>query len=154
MFRAMDLSDVQVISPSRNRAHKIFFPRENHNHSNYRKINGRTFADMEVIDYPEFGTYYCPMENNENENKRYFIKFAKYAKHFPASNHNAKISYEVKKGNDDLHKTPYFLIYIFFNRNQEWLRFNIDVDSISRICLGDNNNIEVRKNPSKKISES
>ena len=154
MFRAMDLSDVQVISPSRNRAHKIFFPRENHNHSNYRKINGRTFADMEVIDYPEFGTYYCPMENNENENKRYFIKFAKYAKHFPASNHNAKISYEVKKGNDDLHKTPYFLIYIFFNRNQEWLRFNIDVDSISRICLGDNNNIEVRKNPSKKREQT
>ena len=146
----MDLSDVQVISPSRNRTHKIFFQRENHMHSNYRKINGRTFLDMEVIDYPEFGTYFCPMENNENENKRYFIKFAKYAKYFPASNHNIKISYEVKKGNDDLHKTPYFLIYIFFNRNQEWLRFNIDVDSISRICLGDNNNMEVRKNPSKK----
>ena len=146
----MDLSDVQVISPSRNRTHKIFFQRENYMHSNYRKINGRTFLDMEVIDYPEFGTYFCPMENNENENKRYFIKFAKYAKYFPASNHNIKISYEVKKGNDDLHKTPYFLIYIFFNRNQEWLRFNIDVDSISRICLGDNNNMEVRKNPSKK----
>ena len=146
----MDLSDVQVISPSRNRTHKIFFQRENHMHSNYRKINGRTFLDMEVIDYPEFGTYFCPLENNENDNKRYFIKFAKYAKYFPASNHNIKISYEVKKGNDDLHKTPYFLIYIFFNRNQEWLRFNIDVDSISRICLGDNNNMEVRKNPSKK----
>ena len=150
----MDLSDVQVISPSRNRTHKIFFPRENHSHSNYRKINGRTFLDMEIIDYPEFGTYFCPMENNENENKRYFIKFAKYAKHFPPSNHNIKISYEVKKGNDDLHKTPYFLIYIFFNKNQEWLRFNIDVDSISRICLGDNNNIEVRKNPLKKREQT
>ena len=150
----MDLSDVQVISPSRNRTHKIFFPRENYSHSNYRKINGRTFLDMEVIDYPEFGTYFCPMENNEKDNKRYFIKFAKYAKHFPAPNHNIKISYEIKKGNEDSHKTPYFLIYIFFNKNQEWFRFNIDVDSISQICLGDNNNIEVRKNPSKKREQT
>ena len=154
MFRAMDLSDVQVISPSRNRTHKIFFQRENHSHSNYRKINGRTFVDMEITDYPEFGTYYCPFENNEKENKRYFIKFAKYAKHFPEVKHNIKISYEIKKGSEDLHKTPYFLIYIFFDNNQEWLRFNIDLDSISRICLGENNNNEVRRNPSKKREQT
>ena len=64
----MDLSDVQVISPSRNRTHKVYFQRD-HVHSNYRKSNGRTFVDMEVIDYPEFGTYYCPAENNEIDNK-------------------------------------------------------------------------------------
>lgn len=150
MFRAMDLSDVQVISPSRNRTRKVFFPKENQFHSNYRKINGRTFVDMEVVDYPEFGTYFCPLENNETENKRYFIRFAKYDKHFPDFNHNCKISYEIKKGSDELYKTPYFLIYIFFGNNQEWLRFNIDLDSISRICLGENNNNEVRRNQNKK----
>ena len=154
MFRAMDLSDVQVISPSRNRTHKIFFQRDNHVRSNYRKLNGRTFVDMEVVEYPEFGTYFCPLENNETDNKRYFIRFSKYNKYFPEENHNIKLSYEIKKGNDDLHKTPYFLIYIFFNKNQEWIRFNIDVDSISRICLGENNNNEIRKYPSKKREQT
>ena len=149
----MDLSDVQVISPSRNRTHKVYFQRD-HVHSNYRKSNGRTFVDMEVIDYPEFGTYYCPAENNEIDNKRYFIRFSKYDKYFPKSVHNVKISYEIKKTNDDLHKTPYFLIYIFFDKNQEWIRFNIDVDSISKISLGDNNNSEVRKYPYKKREQT
>jgi hypothetical protein len=109
---------------------------------------------MEVVDYSEFGTYFCPLENNEIENKRYFIRFAKYDKHFPDFNHNCKISYEIKKGNDELQKSPYFLIYIFFDKSQEWLRFNIDVDSISRICLGENNNNEVRKNPLKKREQT
>ena len=154
MFRAMDLSDVQVISPSRSRQHKMFFQRENHTHSNYRKCNGRTFVDMEVTDYPEFGTYFCPLENNESENKRYFIRFSKYNKYYPEANHNIKISYEIKKGDGDVHKTPYFLIYIFFNKNQEWLRFNIDLDSISRISLGENNNSEVRRNPAKKREQT
>ena len=154
MFRAMDLSDVQVISPSRNRIHKIYYPRDNRNHNNYRKINGRTFLDMEIVDYPEFGTYFCPLENNETENKRYFIRFSKYNKYFPNDSHNIKISYEIKKGNDELQKSPYFLIYIFFDKSQEWLRFNIDVDSISRICLGENNNNEVRKNPLKKREQT
>ena len=154
MFRAMDLSDVQVISPSRNRSHKIFFQRDNHFFSNYRKCNGRTFVDMEVIDYPEFGTYFCPLENNESENKRYFIRFSKYDKYYPEANHNVKISYEIKKGDSDMNKIPYFLIYIFFNKNQEWLRFNIDLDSISRISLGENNNSEVRRNPSKKREQT
>ena len=154
MFRAMDLSDVQVISPSRNRTRKIFFQKENQFHSNYRKINGRTFVDMEVVDYPEFGTYFCPLDNNETENKRYFIRFAKYDKHFPDNKHNCKISYEIKKGIEELHKTPYFLIYIFFGNNQEWLRFNIDLDSISRICLGENNNNEVRRNPTRKREQT
>ena len=154
MFRAMDLSDVQVISPSRNRSHKIFFQRDNHFFSNYRKCNGRTFVDMEVIDYPEFGTYFCPLENNESENKRYFIRFSKYYKYYPEANHNVKISYEIKKGDSDMNKIPYFLIYIFFNKNQEWLRFNIDLDSISRISLGENNNSEVRRNPSKKREQT
>ena len=150
----MDLSDVQVISPSRNRIHKIYYPRDNRNHNNYRKINGRTFLDMEIVDYPEFGTYFCPLENNETENKRYFIRFSKYNKYFPNDSHNIKISYEIKKGNDELQKSPYFLIYIFFDKSQEWLRFNIDVDSISRICLGENNNNEVRKNPLKKREQT
>ena len=154
MLRAMDLSDVQIISPSRNRTHKIFFQKENHFHSNYRKLNGRTFVDMEVVDYPEFGTYFCPLENNESENKRYFIKFSKYNKYFPQMNHNIKISYEIKKGTEEIHKTPYFLIYIFFDNNQEWLRFNIDIESISRICLGENNNGELRKNPYKKREQT
>ena len=78
MFKGMDLSDVQVISPSRGRFHKNYFSRENFSNKNYRNNKGRTFIDMDISDYPEFGTYFCPYENNEIDNRRYFIKFSTY----------------------------------------------------------------------------
>ena len=113
MFKGMDLSDVQVISPSRGYFHKNHFPRENFSRSNYRNNKGRMFLDMEIIDYPEFGTYYCPYENKEIDNRRYFIKFASYNKDYPLSQHKIKLSYELKNGNLDLHnKSSYFLIYV------------------------------------------
>ena len=52
MLKTMDLSDVQVLSPSRGRFHKNYFSRDNYIHSNYRSNKGRTFIDMEIADYP------------------------------------------------------------------------------------------------------
>ena len=154
MYKAMDLSDIQVLSPSRCRTHKTFFPNNIFSHSNYRTNKGRTFIDMEIIDYPDFGTYFCPYENNKTDNRRFFIKFANYNSDLPPSFHNVKLSYELKNGNEEMHKTSYFLIYIFFNQNQEWLRFNIDIESITKICLGENNFEEVKKNPYKKKEQT
>ena len=154
MFKGMDLSDVQVLSPSRGRFRKNYFNRENSNRSNYRFNKGRTFIDMDISDYPEFGTYYCPYENNEIDNKRYFIKFATYNKDFPIPHHCVKISYEIKNGNELMHKSSYFSIYIFFNENKEWLRFNIDIDSIGKICMGENNFGEIKKNSNKKKEQT
>ena len=146
MLKTMDLSDVQVLSPSRGRFHKNYFSRDNFNHSNYRNNKGRTFIDMEIGDYPEFGTYYCPYENNDCDNKRYFIKFSNYSKNFPSSHHNVKLSFELKNGNEAIHnKSSSFYMYIFFNENKEWLKFHIDLDSITKISLGENNFDENKK---------
>ena len=146
MLKTMDLSDVQVLSPSRGRFHKNYFSRDNYIHSNYRSNKGRTFIDMEIADYPEFGTYFCPYENNECDNQRYFIKFSNYSKNFPVSHHNVKVSYELKNGNDALlKKSSAFYIYIFFNENKEWLKFHIDLDSITKISLGEKNFDENKK---------
>ena len=152
MFKEMDLSDVQLISPSRGRFHKNYFPRNNYGYSNYRYNKGRTFVDMEIAEYPEFGTYFCPYENNEIDNKRYFIKFSNYNKDYPPPFHSIKLSYELKNGNELLNakKSSCFLIYIFFNENQEWLRLNIDLDSITAISLGENNFEENKKYSNKK----
>ena len=150
----MDLSDVQVISPSRGRFHKNYFNKDNLARSNYRTSKGRTFIDMDITDYPEFGTYYCPYENNESDNRRYFIKFATYSKDYPISNHNVKLSFELKNRNELLHKSSYFLIYVFFNENQEWLRFNIDLDSITKICMGENNFEQLKKNSNQKKEQT
>ena len=154
MFKAMDLSDVQVISPSRGRFYKNYFQRDNFSRSNYRCNKGRTFVDMDISDYPELGTYFCPYENNGFDNRRYFIKFSTYNKEYPNPHHNVKLSYELKNGNEELHKSSYFLIYIFFNQNNEWLRFSIDLDSISKISLGENNLDEVRKFPNKRKEQT
>ena len=146
MFKGMDLSDVQVLSPSRGHYHKNYFSRENYFRPNYRVNKGRTFIDMEVIDYPEFGTYFCPFENKDSDNRRYFIKFSDYSKDYPPPHHSVKLSYELKNGNEiPINKSTYFLIYIFFNEKKEWLRFNIDLDSIAQISLGENN-MEENKN--------
>ena len=150
----MDLSDVQVISPSRGRFHKNYFNKDNLGRSNYRTSKGRTFIDMDITDYPEFGTYYCPYENNESDNRRYFIKFATYSKDYPISHHNVKLSFELKNRNELLHKSSYFLIYVFFNENQEWLRFNIDLDSITKICMGENNFEQLKKNSNQKKEQT
>ncbi len=154
MFKAMDLSDVQVISPSRGRFYKNYFQRENFPRSNYRNNKGRTFLDMDISDYPEFGTFFCPSENNGIDNKRYFIKFSTYNKDYPTPHHNVQLSYELKNGSEELHKSSSFLIYIFFNQNQEWLRFNVDLDSITKISLGENNFDEVRQFPHKKKEQT
>ena len=154
MFKAMDLSDVQVISPSRGRFYKNYFQRDNFSRSNYRCNKGRTFVDMDISDYPELGTYFCPYENNGFDNRRYFIKFSTYNKEYPNPHHNVKLSYELKNGIEELHKSSYFLIYIFFNQNNEWLRFSIDLDSISKISLGENNLDEIRKFPNKRKEQT
>ena len=148
MFKGMDLSDVQIISPSRGRFYKNYFSRENFTRSNYRNNKGRTFIDMDILEYPEFGTYFCPYENNGIDSRRYFIKFSTYDKDFPTPHHSIKFSYELKNENEAMHnnKSSYFLIYIFFNENNEWLRFNIDLDSITKICLGENNFDDEKKN--------
>ena len=150
----MDLSDVQIISPSRGRFYKNYCQRDNFSRSNYRNNKGRTFLDMDITDYPEFGTFFCPCENNGLDNKRYFIKFSTYCKEYPSPHHNIQLSYELKNGNDDLNKSSYFLIYIFFNQSQEWLRFNVDLDSITKISLGDNNFDEVRQFPHMKKEQT
>ena len=155
MFKAMDLSDVQVLSPSRGRYHKNYFQRENFPRPNYRVNKGRTFIDMEIVDYPEFGTYFCPYENKDSDNRRFFIKFSDYSKDYPPPHHSIKLSYELKNGNEALrNKSMYFLIYIFFNGNKEWLRFNIDFDSISHISLADNNSEENKKYLNKKREQT
>ena len=101
---------------------------------------------MEIADYPEFGTYFCPYENNECDNRRYFIKFSNYSKNFPTSHHNVKLSYELKNGNDFMNKKALsFYMYIFFNENKEWLKFHIDLDSVTKISLGEKNFDENKK---------
>ena len=135
MYNAMDLSDIQVLSPSRNRTHKTFFQNTIYSHSNYRTTKRRAFIDMDILDYPSFGTFFCPYENRGTDNKKYFIKFSTYDTELPSSKHNVKLSYELKNGNEEIHKTSYFLIYIFLNESHECLRFSVDLDSISEICL-------------------
>ena len=59
MYNAMDLSDIQVLSPSRSRTHKAFFQNNIYSHSNYRTNKRRNFIDMDILDYPSFGSYFC-----------------------------------------------------------------------------------------------
>ena len=46
------------------------------------------------------------------------------------------------------------IVNIFFNENKEWLRFNIDIDSIGKICMGENNFGEIKKNSNKKKEQT
>ena len=154
MYNAMDLSDIQVLSPSRRRTHKAFFQNNIYSHSNYRTNKRRNFIDMDILDYPSFGSYFCPYENRGTDNKKYFIKFSSYDTELPSSKHNVKLSYELKNGNEEIHKTSYFLIYIFLNESHECLRFSIDLDSITKISLGENNFEDVKKNPYKKREQT
>ena len=154
MYNAMDLSDIQVLSPSRSRTHKAFFQNNIYSHSNYRTNKRRNFIDMDILDYPSFGSYFCPYENRGTDNKKYFIKFSSYDTELPSSKHNVKLSYELKNGNEEIHKTSYFLIYIFLNESHECLRFSIDLDSITKISLGENNFEDVKKNPYKKREQT
>jgi hypothetical protein len=154
MYNAMDLSDIQVLSPSRSRTHKTFFQNNIYSHSNYRTNKRRAFIDMDILDYPSFGTFFCPYENRGTDNKKYFIKFSTYDTELPPSKHNVKLSYELKNGNEEIHKTSYFLIYVFFNESHECLRFSVDLDSITQICLGENNFEEVKNNPYKKREQT
>ena len=154
MYNAMDLSDIQVISPSRSRTHKAFFQNNIYSHANYRTNKRRAFIDMDILDYPSFGTFFCPYDNKGTDNKKYFIQFSTYDTELPSSKHNVKLSYELKNGNEEMHKTSYFLIYIFLNESHECLRFSVDLDSITQICLGENNFEEVKNNPYKKREQT
>ena len=109
---------------------------------------------MDILDYPSFGTFFCPYDNKGTDNKKYFIQFSTYDTELPSSKHNVKLSYELKNGNEEMHKTSYFLIYIFLNESHECLRFSVDLDSITQICLGENNFEEVKNNPYKKREQT
>ena len=109
---------------------------------------------MDILDYPSFGTFFCPYDNKGTDNKKYFIQFSTYDTELPSSKHNVKLSYELKNGNEEIHKTSYFLIYIFLNESHECLRFSVDLDSITQICLGENNFEEVKNNTYKKREQT
>ena len=105
----MDISNEPLISKKSLQNYCI--PKDNHGISNYRYKKDKTYIEMEIEEYPEFGTYFCPYENNKNDVRRYFIKFSNYYKNFPSKNSIIKLSYEIKNGET---KILYIFRYIFF----------------------------------------
>ena len=114
--------------------------------NNFPKNNAeKLYNDIRLLDYPEFGTSYCPFENNQTDKKNYFIPISSYNKNFPPNIHrNCKMRYEIYK-NPENNNPRLFDIYIFLNDNKEMFDFQIEINSVSQIILeekeNDNKNI-------------
>ena len=108
------------------------------NKNSYVKINSNiTKRNIQLLKYPSFGTIGNGFQLGSKSNKNYFLSFTNFKEILPKINNNAILTYTTFKNNDL--ENFHFSIIIKSLDMKEQIKIVIDLDSIEKIYLGENN---------------